>query len=106
MDWLEQLLDEAKAGHPLELAEYEGIQCRPCLQCGFCCKQTHCGFGSWDAEKKQCTKLIDNGDGTYGCSRYEEIIAMDPSRWAVAPAFGAGCCAPINEDRERLRQED
>ena len=65
---------KAVVGMPLPLAVE--LNARPCVGCGFCCKQTHCGFGEWDAEKHQCTELVDNEDGTYNCGRYEEILAM------------------------------
>ncbi len=46
-----------------------------------------------DEEKKQCSALVYNGDGTYGCSKFHEIINGDDLSWVIAPAFGAGCCS-------------
>lgn len=72
----------------------------PCVQCGFCCKIRTCGYGEWDAAKKQCSELVDNGDGTYGCRKYEKIINSNETGWHIAPAFGAGCCMSMcNEAR-------
>lgn len=60
-----------------------------CVQCGYCCTKTPCGFGKWDKEKKQCKFLtIENL-----CEKYEEII-KDESQ-IVSPAFGYGCCMSL-----------
>ena len=74
----------------------------PCIGCGFCCKRATCGFGEWDEERHRCKELVDDGDGTHRCARYEEILALPQEVWFVAPAFGAGCCSSLNPDRHRL----
>jgi len=75
---------------------------KPCVKCGFCCKRTSCGAGEWDEEKKQCKELVDNGDGTYNCGAIERIISDPRGYWKVAPAFGAGCCSSLNQDRQDI----
>ena len=74
---------------------------RPCVRCGFCCKQGSCQFGQYDFEKKQCEFLIQIDSDTYRCGRYEFIVESPPeARADFSPAFGAGCCSPINTDRQ------
>jgi len=74
----------------------------PCVGCGWCCKRSSCGFGSWDYEKKVCKELIDNGDGTYRCGALHAITSLPQAIWYAAPAFGAGCCSNLNSDRQRI----
>lgn len=87
-------------GKPLEL--WEGA--KPCVHCGFCCKTTGCGFGTWDPALKRCTSLVEKPDGTYDCGKFEEIINGADETWKFAPAFGAGCCASMNGDRQKVIQ--
>ena len=74
----------------------------PCVQCGHCCKVRSCGFGEWDEIKKQCKELVDWKNGTYGCRIYRKIIEGKDTSWHCAPAFGAGCCANLNSDRQAI----
>lgn len=75
---------------------------RKCLQSGYCCRVTTCGYAVYDHEKKMCSALIDNGDGTSACGKYDEI-SKDPNA-KFSPAFGFGCCSPIgNEKREEIK---
>lgn len=66
---------------------------KPCVQCGFCCKQGICAFGEWDQKNHQCSFLKDNL-----CNKYEFIIETGELQ-NFSPAFGAGCCSVFNEDR-------
>lgn len=89
-------------GKPLPL--YPGA--KPCVRSGFCCTKAPCPFGTWDAAAHQCTELVWNADGTSGCRKYEEIVALPEAVWWAAPAFGAGCCMPLfNERREKILKE-
>lgn len=82
-------------GHLLPL--YPGA--KPCQRTGWCCEQAPCPFGRWDAVAKRCTELRYEGT-TAVCSKFEEILALPPSAMAdLAPAFGAGCCSPMNPKR-------
>ena len=79
------------------------IKIKPCVQCGFCCKKTPCGYGKWNAEKHQCEYLVSLQKGEnyeiFGCEKYSEIV-KDPNS-VVSPAFGAGCCMSLfNTDRD------
>ena len=74
----------------------------PCVQCGYCCKLTSCGAAPYDPKRKMCSALVDNGDGTYSCGKYDEILALPEHIWKMSPAFGAGCCSPMNGDRQRI----
>ena len=78
------------------------MKVRKCLRSGFCCRQSSCGYAEYDYEKKQCSALVNNKDGTSGCGIYDEII-KDPMS-VHCPAFGSGCCSPINRDRDELRE--
>ena len=64
------------------------------------CRQSPCPYGEWDDAAKRCVFLRANGDGTYDCVLHDQIKA-DPGS-VIAPAFGTGCCSPLNEDRRRL----
>jgi len=90
-DDLEEWKEWGWFGTGRPLTSYPGtIQC---VRCGYCCKKSACSFGIWDAEKGQCSMLIEE-DGKFGCSRYEEIINLPPSQWVKSPAFGCGCSSP------------
>ena len=68
---------------------------RPCLNCGYCCKQAPCSYGEPGEGTNACKHLTpDNKCGLYG----QEQISQDP----VSPAFGSGCCSPMNSDRMAL----
>ena len=71
---------------------------RACLRCGHCCRTGVCPFGAWDAERHACVHLT----GDDGCGRYEEITALPVAAWWASPAFGAGCCSPLNPRRRAL----
>jgi len=66
---------------------------RSCIHSGFCCRQAPCPFGTWDAERRQCVHLTADNL----CGIYHQI--MQSPGWEVAPAFGAGCCSPLNPVR-------
>ena len=36
-----------------------------CLNCGYCCKQAPCPFGTWNPIKHECTKLVQKGNKYY-----------------------------------------
>jgi hypothetical protein len=82
----------------IELPLYPGA--RPCVRSGFCCKQAPCGFGKWNDAKTQCAHLEHGTDGRYVCAIVDDIM-KDPT-WVVSPAFGAGCCSPMNLDRRQI----
>jgi hypothetical protein len=46
-------------------------------------------------------ELVYDDAGQASCRRYEEIPNMPQERWWMAPAFGAGCCSPMNPKRHR-----
>lgn len=73
-----------------------------CCRCGYCCKTTGCGFGTWDPVAKRCTSLVEKPDGTYDCGKFDEIVSGQDENWRIAPAFGAGCCASLNSDRRAI----
>ncbi len=68
-----------------------------CVRSGFCCKQAPCPFGKWDEEKKQCAYLEGSVIGRYACGIYDEILGKPGAE--LCPAFGEGCCSPLNTDR-------
>ncbi len=88
----------------LPLAVIDGVSAKMCVRSGFCCKQAPCGFGEWNAAKTQCMHLGTGVDGRYQCGIAEEIVK--DSSWVVSPAFGAGCCSPMNSDRQRIIREN
>ena len=77
-----------------------------CVGSGFCCKQAPCGFGEWDAERRQCIylevwKQTETKTPRYRCGRYEYICQQPGADFS--PAFGAGCSSPLfNTDRSAI----
>ena len=89
----------------LPLAVIDGISVQPCVRSGFCCKQSPCGFGKWNAAKTQCEYLVGDNPGEYSCGIAEQIVNSGDSTWTLSPAFGAGCCSTLNTDRLRILRE-
>lgn len=77
----------------------------PCIRCGYCCRRYPCGFGTWSREKGGCAELVENLDGTCSCGAYGRIMSGEDLSWTVSPAFGAGCCSPMNGDRRELERK-
>ena len=67
----------------------------PCVRCGACCMTSACPYGTWDAEKNQCSELSEvmNDLGQRDCLKYDEISASETS-W-ISPAFGGGCSSSL-----------
>ena len=83
-----------------ELDLYPGA--KPCVRSGYCCKSAPCGFGEPTSESNRACRFLEGGrPGEYHCGKAEEIV-QDPS-WVLSPAFGAGCCSPMNTDRLEVR---
>ncbi len=74
-----------------------------CVRSGYCCRQAPCPFGKWDEEKHQCVHLEGDVIGLYSCGIYEEILGQPGAD--LCPAFGAGCCSPLNTDRRVFQLE-
>ena len=70
----------------------------PCVNSGWCCKKGPCAFGTWDKEQKRCVHLTTNNL----CGIYDLITALPQEQWEWNPAFGAGCCASLNPDRQKI----
>jgi len=75
-----------------------------CIRSGWCCKKAPCGFGeATSPTDNSCLHLIGDKAGEYSCGKYDEIAAGMPNNAAhISPAFGAGCCATLNDDRLAL----
>lgn len=73
----------------------------PCVRSGFCCKQAPCPFGKWNQAETQCAHLVGDRIGRYACGIHDEILGQPGAD--DCPAFGAGCCSPLNTDR-RIHQ--
>ena len=79
----------------------------PCLRCGYCCRKATCGFGesTHGQEEGRCAHLKGDEPGKYECAIAQEIMAQPRTRWFLSPAFGAGCCSPLNSDRQALAEQ-
>jgi hypothetical protein len=84
---------------PLPLAD----GARPCQRTGWCCEQGTCGFGEWDAAAGRCAALHYDDDGLASCEHYDAILSLPVEAWRWSPAFGAGCCSPLNPRRTQGR---
>ncbi|MGD1524570.1 hypothetical protein [Vibrio owensii] len=74
---------------------------KACVNSGMCCIKAPCGFGEWNEDKTQCKHLEFDEKGMSRCGDYERI-SKDPSS-VVSPAFGAGCCMSMfNERRDAI----
>jgi|OpeIllAssembly_1097287.scaffolds.fasta_scaffold00035_23 hypothetical protein len=69
---------------------------RPCLGCGYCCREARCllgistyGFGAG----RTCPALHREG-GIWRCAL--------ANVYHYELAIGEGCCSPLNSDRQRL----
>jgi hypothetical protein len=72
-----------------------------CVQSGYCCTVAPCPFGTWDAERHQCAHLAEpDTAGRRACAIYADILGK--AGWELAPAFGAGCCSPLNSRRREI----
>ena len=82
---------------------------KPCLNSGFCCSKTPCGYGERISETNPSCKYLTapNEIGQRLCGRYEWIIAnIPPEIWRdFSPAFGGGCCMGMfNTAREKIKE--
>jgi len=73
---------------------------RSCLRSGYCCKKALCPFGEWNEDETACRFLEGHRPGEYSCGRHDWIVLQPGSEFS--PAFGAGCCSPLNTDRRGL----
>lgn len=95
---------------------------KPCIRSGFCCKQGPCFFGQshhqidsrfWtevledENNLNQCIYLEIKDTGTfnerYNCGIADWIRKQPNSN--ISPAFGGGCCSPLNPDRKKILEE-
>ena len=73
-----------------------------CVQCGYCCRVSSCGFGQWDPIRRQCVFLADSGL----CVKYDEIVAIEKKAKYMHPMMGSGCSSQIfNESRDAKLRE-
>jgi len=77
------------------------FQASPCVGSGMCCKKVPCSFGEPD-ETGGCRYLVTWEDDEleterYRCGKYDEI--KDHPMAHFTPAFGAGCCQPLFNER-------
>jgi hypothetical protein len=79
----------------------DGLRARECVGCGYCCRTAPCMAAQrvygpvdtcpglkWDGAKYRCELCEKPGD--IG-ARYREELAI-----------GAGCCSPLNSDRQQI----
>lgn len=76
------------------------MRIRECLRSGYCCKKALCPFGEWNEDETACRFLEGDRPGEYSCGRYDWIVLQPGADFS--PAFGAGCCSPLNTDRRGL----
>ena len=77
---------------------------KPCIRSGYCCKVAPCAFGEVTSpENPSCRFLGGANPGSHFCTKYDQIVLESPENGAeISPAFGSGCCSPLNSDRINL----
>jgi len=70
---------------------------KACVNSGFCCLKSPCGFGKKADDHNGCVYVVFDDKGQSNCSIAEEIMKCPSSK--VSPAFGAGCCMGLFNDR-------
>lgn len=70
-----------------------------CVHSGYCCKKSPCAFGEMNKEWTRCIYLNPENK----CDRHDWILQQPLSKWN--PAFGAGCCSPMNSDRMEILKQ-
>lgn len=75
-----------------------------CVRSGFCCKSAPCPFGRWNYSLAQCEHLEGDRPGRYSCGIHDEIIGQPGAEFV--PAFGGGCCSPLNTDRRIVQLQE
>ena len=81
----------------------DAVTYAPCVGSGMCCKKAPCPYGEAD-ETGGCRFLEvwpddDLDVERYRCGRYDAIVGQPTAD--IAPAFGAGCCMTLFNDRRR-----
>ena len=70
----------------------DGVAARPCVGCGYCCKEATCIAGG--GGEGRCKHLVER-DHRYWCN----LVLENPTR-AEAFGIGDGCCSPLNSERQ------
>jgi hypothetical protein len=99
---IEQLADKPLP-KPYDMGDGTLVHPTPCIKSGFCCTKAPCAYGEFNEEKTACKYLTPANElGQRMCGRFEWIKANVPV-WENYPAFGAGCCMPMfNEKRKEI----
>lgn len=74
----------------------ESIYIRPCVGCGYCCRESQCMIGIvCYGLKDVCPALYyDQHKAKYRCKLVEVSTQAREQLY-----IGAGCCSPLNSDR-------
>lgn len=71
-----------------------------CVNCGYCCRQCACSYGTWDPREQRCVQLTKDNL----CALYAEIVELEKdSRY---PMFSGHCTSRLfNTARESKIKE-
>ena len=72
---------------------------RPCVGCGYCCKTVPCQYAILHLGVRlgeECPALYHD-DERWRCEAAEDPLLV------AAVGIGAGCCSPMNSDRQSQR---
>lgn len=68
-----------------------------CVQCGMCCSQCACIYGTWDEQRNTCVFLTNENK----CGKYAEIVEYEKK--SSFQMFGAGCSSVMfNSVRDKI----
>lgn len=67
-----------------------------CVQCGYCCHQTPCGYGKAVSNEEPACIFLEIADpslGTFKCGKYAKILRNEAE--TIYPMFGCGCLSSL-----------
>jgi len=74
----------------------------PCVGSGYCCKKAPCPLGvQLHGPIAPCPSLVEK-DGRHWCGEILRAPPEEAARLRQDLYVGAGCCSPMNSDRQRV----
>lgn len=95
----ESLRLEAQTGKNHCTSDELDVEPRPCVGCGYCCRQARCILGALvHGPGTDCPSLV-KVEGRWRCRHVHEAEGEHLKFLYLQLHIGAGCCSPLNTDR-------